>query len=1297
MRASNEEDYLRTVCRIIVDDCGHAMTWIGFADDDAEKTVRPVAYAGFEDGYLETLHITWADNERGRGPTGTAIRTGKPSFCKNIHTDPKFAMWREEALKRGYASSLVLPLFDGKRVFGALTIYFGDPDPFTDAEVKLLSDLADDLVFGIRSIKLKADHKSTVKALAATKLRLEHDRDIIQSVMNGAKNSHLVYLDRDFNFVRVNQAYAETCGYTPEEMVGKNHFALCPHPENEEIFRRVLDTGEDASYHDKPFKFSDQPSHSVTYWDWTLTPVKDSEGSVEGLIFSLIETTERVLKERALEERKAEAQRAEEASHKSETRFRLLSTLTARLLESENPQAIVNELCTKVMEHLECQTFFNYLVNESAARLELNAYSGIPEDKAKEIRWLDYGEAVCGRVARVGERFVAEDILHGSDERTSLERKFGINAYCCHPLQAHGKVIGTLSFGTKTRASFNAEDIGLMRTVADQVAIAIERIGDEDKIKHAARQWQITFDAIPDLVSIQDKDYKLVNVNRAYEKTFKRSSDDLIGRRCFEVFHQTECAIPNCPHVKTLKTGKLATEEIYEPTLGIYIEATTSPLFNESGELLGTVHVAKDITERRKAEAEIRRYEEHLEELVAEQTQEIQRANVYNRTLIEISPDPLVTINTEGKIADANAAAEIVTGLSRSELIGMDFSDYFTEPEKARAGYELAFREGHITDYPLEILHKEGQVTPVLYSANLYRDENGKVTGLLATARDISEHRQVEAALKYRAQQQAVVASLGQHALKGESLDLLMEATVAFVARTLSIEFSYIMELMPGEDSLLLKAGVGWNQGSVGRTKVNAGKSSQSGYTLLTSEPVIVKDLNEETRFTPPDLLLEHGVVSGMTVIIGKKDQPFGVLGSFSSSSHAFTENDSVFLQAVANVLGQAIERKHAEEAVRLANAYNRSLIEASLDPLVTISPEGKITDVNAATEKATGRKRNHLIGSDFSDYFTQPERAKAGYEHVFREGIVTNYALEIKHIDGHVMPVLYNASMYRDNNGNVIGVFAAARDITDRKKAEDEIRKLNTELEARVTVRTAELEDANKELEAFSYSVSHDLRAPLRSIDGFSLALLEDYSAALDAKAQDYLNRIRTASQSMATLIDDLLELSRVSRHQIRLETIDISKMVEDIVGGFKQTDPDRSVSIKVLPNMKAVGDSHLVRIALQNLVDNAWKFTGRQPDAKIEVGTVNNKGNTAYFIKDNGAGFNPRYRDKLFIPFQRLHNPSEFPGTGIGLATTYRIIKRHGGTVWAEGETGKGAIFYFTLEEWRNNVSQEDTTGRR
>lgn len=248
-----------------------------------------------------------------------------------------------------------------------------------------------------------------------------------------------------------------------------------------------------------------------------------------------------------------------------------------------------------------------------------------------------------------------------------------------------------------------------------------------------------------------------------------------------------------------------------------------------------------------------------------------------------------------------------------------------------------------------------------------------------------------------------------------------------------------------------------------------------------------------------------------------------------------------------------------------------------------------------------------------------------------------------------------------------------------ERQEAEKEIRLLNENLKRRA----AELEASNKELEAFSYSVSHDLRAPLRILDGFSQAVLEDYSDKLDATGKEFLKQIRNSSQLMARLIDDILNLARITRTEIRLQIVDLSNLAVEVTNELKLVYPGRKVDVVIQPDLKAYGDAHLLKIVLANLLGNAFKFTGRQPAARIEFGVTDRGGAAAYFVRDNGAGFDMAYVNKLFKPFQRLHHPDEFTGTGIGLASVQRIISRMGGKIWAEGEVGKGATFYFTLRE--------------
>ena len=385
-------------------------------------------------------------------------------------------------------------------------------------------------------------------------------------------------------------------------------------------------------------------------------------------------------------------------------------------------------------------------------------------------------------------------------------------------------------------------------------------------------------------------------------------------------------------------------------------------------------------------------------------------------------------------------------------------------------------------------------------------------------------------------------------------------------------------------------------------------------------------------------------------------------------------------------------ESKRIEHEIRQAVAYNRSLIEASLDPLVTIGADGRITDVNSATEAVTGYARDRLIGTEFSDYFSDPDKARAGYRQVFSEGKVRDYELEIRHQDGHLTPVLYNAALYRNDAGRPIGVFAAARDISERKHAEEAVNRLNIELEQRVARRTAELEAANKELEDFSYSISHDLRTPLRAIAGFARILVDEHAATLDSEGRRLLDVVQVNTVRMGRLIDELLEFLRLGRRPMNFGPVDVAQLVLEIFTELRASVPDRKLQL-VLKNPPPLwGDRTMIRRLLTNLLSNAVKFTQPRPQAVIEVGGGVEGDQVTYYVKDNGVGFDMQYVDKLFQVFERVHPVGQFEGSGTGLAMVRRIVGRHGGRVWAEGQVDVGATISFTLpaREVANDATQ-------
>jgi PAS domain S-box-containing protein len=614
-----------------------------------------------------------------------------------------------------------------------------------------------------------------------------------------------------------------------------------------------------------------------------------------------------------------------------------------------------------------------------------------------------------------------------------------------------------------------------------------ERKEAEEALKQTEQLYRIVFDNSQDgfqlFELIYDEtgkpcDLRFLRVNRAYEKIMGVKAKDVTGKT-------TRRISPNCESYwfevpdRVVKTGRSEHVELYNKDINKTLDCY---YFQYSKNLVGTLF--RDITERKKTEEKLR------------------AASSYSRSLIEASLDPLVTISSDGKITDVNKATESVTGFSRRQLIGSDFSTYFTNPVKARKGYKEVFREGFVRDYPLAIKHKSGQITDVLYNATVYRNEKGEIQGVFAAAHDVTE-------------------------------------------------------------------------------------------------------------------------------------------------------------------------RKLAEQKLLAAYSYSRSLIEASLDPLVTISKEGKITDVNKATEDVTGCSRKELIGSDFSDYFTEPDQARAGYQKVFTEGYVMDYPLAIRHKFGTITDVLYNASVYRNPQGEIQGVFAAARDITVRKAMENEIKQT-----------MEKLKQSNAELEQFAYVASHDLQEPLRMVASYVQLIERRYKGKLDPEADEFIAYAVDGANRMRGLIDDLLTYSRVSRLGKPFEQTNLESTLDAVLKNLQVSiaENDAVVTHDKLPVVIADG-GQLVQL-LQNLIGNAIKFHGKEAP-RVHVSAQVKENEYLFSVRDNGIGIAPEYIDRLFKIFQRLHTREEYPGSGIGLAVCKKIVERHGGRIWIESQMGKGSTIYFTLNK--------------
>jgi PAS domain S-box-containing protein len=433
-------------------------------------------------------------------------------------------------------------------------------------------------------------------------------------------------------------------------------------------------------------------------------------------------------------------------------------------------------------------------------------------------------------------------------------------------------------------------------------------------------------------------------------------------------------------------------------------------------------------------------------------------------------------------------------------------------------------------------------------------------------------------------------------------------------------------------------------------------------------------------RFTARAVVLVVAVISAVAVAATVEGTGPFALPSLPTSLIALQAFICI-VSATALALAAAIsERDVAQAKLSQKEKILADLAEGAPVGLLRLRPDGVIQWANDAELELLGYRQEQYVGKNAADFYDNPAEGRKVLERLLRGDTLRDYETRLRARDGSLRIVLINSSASYREDGTLRHARLFTHNITGRRRAEEENHRLNLELEHRVQQRTAQLEAANKELEAFSYSVSHDLRAPLRALRGFTEALLELHSSQLDARGQEFLRRAAAASTQMDRLIEDLLKLSQVSRGDLQYQEVNLSLLAGEIAAELSASDSSRKVEFIIAPECAADGDPRLVRVALDNLMRNAWKFSGKRPDARIEFG-LTDEPEPAFFVRDNGAGFDMAFSKRLFGVFQRLHAASEFPGTGIGLATVQRIIHRHGGRSWAVGAVNGGATFYFTL----------------
>lgn len=537
--------------------------------------------------------------------------------------------------------------------------------------------------------------------------------------------------------------------------------------------------------------------------------------------------------------------------------------------------------------------------------------------------------------------------------------------------------------------------------------------------------------------------------------------------------------------------------------------------------------------------------------------------------------------------------------------------------------------------------------------------------------------RQAREILQIRVRQQSTIAEIGQRALTDPDLSALMEAAVRMVASTLDVEYVKVMEHREDDHCLLLKAGVGWQEGLVGRATVSDGPESQAGYTLAASAPVIVEDLRAETRFSGPSLLLEHGVVSGMSVIIHGYRKPYGVFGIHTREKRAFTQDDIYFIQSIASILGAAVERRRLDTVLEEQRRWLTDLIDTAPgiiweNQYTAVDEAPKLVFISAYVETMLGYSVEEALSApNFWLMILHPEDAPETAAALYRAGQahssgVVNF--RVVHRDGHVIDV--QALMTTIFEGDKpVGRRGVMMDVSERQQL------------IKVQARYAEmLRRSNEELQQFAYIASHDLQAPLRQVRSYLQLLEERYMDRLDEDARDFIRFAVDSAAHMSELIKGLLSYSRIDIEEQAFEEIDaqaaLNKALDNLLLLIEEC--GARITHDPLPRIRA--DQLQLTQLFQNLISNAITYRRTEPP-QIHIGAERRSHEWRFCVSDNGIGIEPDALERIFVIFGRLHTKEEYPGTGIGLAICKKVVERHGGRIWVDSVPGRGTTFYFTI----------------
>jgi PAS domain S-box-containing protein len=1047
LRATDEQSLLEEICRIVCEEAGYRVAWVGYAEHDEAKTVRPVAWAGIEEAVIAKLGVSWAETERGGGPGATAIRTGKTCCISDYVTDPQVAPWREIALQHGFRSAVAMPLKDEyANPFGTLIIYCDQPNAFTLEEIRLLEELAGDLAFGIVTLRTRAARD-----------RAKGEVGLLSFALDNVREAAFLIDDRG-RFKYANDEGCRSLGYTRAELLGLG----------------VSDI---------------DPEFPAELW----------------------------------------------ADH-----------------------------------------------------------------------WLDLK----------GRRSLSFESCHRTKDGRSFPVEISANYF---------------EYGGQPYNLALARDI-------------TERKRAEEDVRNAAAQWQATFDAVQDLVLLLDKDFRILRANRAAAGFLGLPFDKIVGGHCYDLIHGTSMPPAECPLAKMRQSRRHEETEVLARKGGPWLSVSVDPVFDPSGELTHAVHVARDITDRKRAEDALRRSEARLAE-----GQQLSHTGSWAWSPVTL--ESLYWSDEMFRIYGLNPQEGVPTAETFWQRIHPEDRDRFRELQMKVAQQSLDYKHDH------RIVLPDGTVKHIHAIGHPVHDEAGKLVEYVGTAMDVTERKRAEAELR---------------------------RSEAYLA----------------EGQRLSRTGSwAWSADRAGRHYWSEEMFRIFGFEPKEGPPALERflqrihpeDYDRTTKDWEKTLREKADLVADFRTLL-----PDGTIRNIHIIGHPFLEETGQVTEYVGTAV-DVTERKRAEETLRESESRFRTLVDHATDAffLLDRDEQSKIVDVNRQACESLGYTREELIGLTPREF--DPDADEAFLQRLDEQlnaGVVCTFETRHRRKDGTVFPVEIRIRPF-SQGGHLLSL-ALARDITERKRVQDDLRKHREHLEDMVKHRTEQLVEAKARAEAasrakgtFLANMSHELRTPLNAVLGFSRLLKSGPDVTPDQ--QEALDIIVRSGEHLLKLINNVLDMAKIESGRVVVEEseVDLHRLLHEMQSLMGVGAAEKGLEFALefapdLPRFVAV-DAGKLRQVLINLIGNAIKYTdsgGVKLRAKFANGEGSKRPQVRFEVEDSGPGISREHCERIFLPFVQLGDRiSVRAGTGLGLGISKQYVELMGGQIGVASEPGKGSVFYFNI----------------